>query len=180
MLTGEAIRAIAAATEIYGSRRAIELARDHIPAGARVQELSDYRHLRDLPDHAVILSTGDPMLAGLGMIGNEVIPGISSLQIVAARLHIPLSRFAIVSAHGKDHAEAIAAARDELGRGKYVFLLSDPAFDIREFAGAIGEGYRIALCEELGYPGERIVTGTSSAPPETTSGLFVVIAWKDA
>lgn len=182
MLTEEAICAIAAATEIYGSRRAIELAMHHIPPGARVHELADYRHLSDLPSHAVLLSTGDPMLAGLGMAGSEVVPGISSLQIAAARLRLPLARFSIVSAHGKDHAGAIAEATAELARGKCVFLLSDPSFDPRELAGALDNGagtYRIAVCERLGYPDERIAVGTARDPPAVCSGLFVVVIWKE-
>jgi cobalt-precorrin-7 (C5)-methyltransferase len=180
MLTEEAIRAIATAEEIYGSRRAIELAMHHIPPGTRVHELADYRHLSDLPAHAVLLSTGDPMLAGLGMAGSEVVPGISSLQIAAARLRLPLARFSIVSAHGKDHAGAIAEALAELARGKCVFLLSDPSFDPRELAAAAGgESCRIAVCERLGYPDERIAVGTARDPPAACSGLFVVVIWKE-
>lgn len=179
MLTEEAIRAIATAEEIYGSRRAIELAMHHIPPGTRVHELADYRHLHDLPAYAVLLSTGDPMLAGLGMAGSEVVPGISSLQIAAARLRLPLARFSIVSAHGKDHAGAIAEATAELARGKAVFLLSDPFFDPRELAANAGDMYRIAVCERLGYPDERISVGTTRDPPAACSGLFVVVIWKE-
>jgi cobalt-precorrin-7 (C5)-methyltransferase len=182
MLTEEAIRAIAAATEIYGSRRAIELAMHQISPGARVHEIGDYRHLGDLPAHAVLLSTGDPMLAGLGMAGSGVVPGISSLQIAAARLRLPLARFSVVSAHGKDHAGAIAEASGELARGRCVFLLSDPSFDPRLLAGAVddgGDGYRIAVCERLGYPDERISVGTARDPPAACSGLFVVVIWKE-
>jgi cobalt-precorrin-7 (C5)-methyltransferase len=182
MLTEEAIRTIAAATEIYGSRRAIELALHHISPGSRVHELADYRHLRDLPPRAVLLSTGDPMLAGLGMAGSEVVPGISSLQIAAARLRLPLARFSVVSAHGKDHAGAITEALGELARGRCIFLLSDPSFDPRVLSKAVdagGDGYRIAVCERLGYPDERISVGTSRDPPSACSGLFVVVIWKD-
>jgi cobalt-precorrin-7 (C5)-methyltransferase len=182
MLTEEAIRVIAAATEIYGSRRAIELATPHIPAGARVHELGEYRHLRELPAHAVLLSTGDPMLAGLGMAGSEVVPGISSLQIAAARLRLPLACFSVVSAHGKDHAGAIAEASGELARGRCVFLLSDPSFDPGLLARALaagGEVCRIAVCERLGYPDERISVGSACDPPAACSGLFVIVIWKE-
>jgi cobalt-precorrin-7 (C5)-methyltransferase len=154
----------------------------HIPPGTRVHELADYRHLSDLPAHAVILSTGDPMLAGLGMAGSDVVPGISSLQIAAARLRLPLARFSVVSAHGKDHAGAIAEASGELARGRSVFLLSDPSFDPRLLAGFVdtgGEGYRIAVCERLGYSDERISVGTVRDPPAACSGLFVVVIWKE-
>ena len=101
MLTAEAARTLRGAALIYGSVRAIALARDHIPPECEVHEIADYRSLRSLPGHAVVLSTGDPMLAGLGYLPGDVIPGISSLQVAFARLKIPLTRAAVVTAHGK-------------------------------------------------------------------------------
>jgi cobalt-precorrin-7 (C5)-methyltransferase len=181
MLTEEAIRAISAAREIYGSRRAIVLAGRHISPGSAVHELADFRHLRDLPDDAVLLSTGDPMLAGLGGSGDLVIPGISSLQVAASRLQIPLARISVVSAHGKDHADAICATIGELSRGRAVFLLAEPAFDLRLAAAAVAArrtDTRIAVCERLGYPDERISVGTAATPPEVCSDLFAILIWE--
>ena len=92
LLTTEAAKAIRAATLIVGSDRAIDLVRDDIPPGCIVQEITDYRRLRTLPDETVLLSTGDPMISGLGYLPGTVIPGISSVQLGAARLHIPLTK----------------------------------------------------------------------------------------
>ncbi|WP_243671176.1 hypothetical protein [Methanoculleus chikugoensis] len=76
MLTPEAATVIAGASLVYGSARAIALARDAIAPGSEVHEIEDYRSLRSLPAHAVVLSTGgDPMLAGLGYLPGEVVPG---------------------------------------------------------------------------------------------------------
>ena len=66
MLTEEAIRVIASAPSVYGSDRAIELAREYIPKRCDVRSIDDFKNLSHLPEDAVILSTGDPMLAGLG------------------------------------------------------------------------------------------------------------------
>jgi len=178
MLTVEAVMAISGAALIYGSRRAIELASVHIGEGAEVHEIVDYGSLRDLPDHAVVLSTGDPMLAGLGYLGGEIIPGISSLQVAAARIHVPVQRLSVVTAHGRDHGAAINETVQEISRGKVVFLVADPGFDIREMGAVLRherEGIEIVLCENLGYPDERIVRGTPANPPSPESGMFCLV-----
>ncbi|MDD4455529.1 MAG: cobalt-precorrin-7 (C(5))-methyltransferase [Candidatus Methanomethylophilaceae archaeon] len=176
MMTAEAVAVIAGASLIYGSARAITLARDVVPPGCEVHEITDYRNLRSLPAHTVVLSTGDPMLAGLGYLPGEVVPGISSLQVAFARLKVPLARAAVVSAHGKDHARAVADTREEVLRGRVVFLIADPAFDVKALAAALPPGTRIAVCEDLGYPEERIVVGTGAEPPAPRGDLFVVVA----
>ncbi|MDD1718093.1 MAG: cobalt-precorrin-7 (C(5))-methyltransferase, partial [Methanoregulaceae archaeon] len=151
MLSDAARKAIGGATEIYGSMRAIELVREEISLSANVTVITDYHGLRELPGEAVVLSTGDPMLAGLGYLGGEVIPGISSLQVACSRLRISLVRVAVVDAHGTDHDKAVLQVREELRRGKVVFLLSMPGFDPAMLTEGLCEpagGYRIALCEE--------------------------------
>jgi len=176
MMTASAAAAIAGAAIIYGSDRAIALARPYIREGTVVHEIEDYKRLRSLPADAVVLSTGDPMLAGLGYLGGEVIPGISSMQVAFARLGISLVKSAVVTAHGKDHAAAISDAAAEVSRGKVVFLIADPAFSVRDLAATLPSEVRIAVCEDLGYPEERIAVGTAGEPPVPESGLFVVVA----
>ena len=179
MLTEEAIRVIGEARLIYGSARAIGLAASCIPAGCTVHEITDYSRLRDLPAHAVVLSTGDPMLAGLGYLGGEIIPGISSLQVACARLGLSLARIAVVNAHGKDHDGAIRDTAAEIGRNRLVFLIADPAFPVTALAAALRVPHprcRIAVCEHLGYPDERVMIGSAVDPPAPASDLFVVVA----
>jgi cobalt-precorrin-7 (C5)-methyltransferase len=175
MLTEEAVRAITGATLVMGSGRAIELASRFIPEGCEVQVIADFSSL-SVPDHAVVLSTGDPMLAGLGYLGGEIIPGISSLQLAASRLHIPLEQVTVVQAHGKDHQPAFAGITKALDQGTIVFIIADPKFSIPLLCDTIGEGSEvsIALCEDLGYPEERITVGTVSDPPVPNSRLFSV------
>lgn len=176
MLTGEAIAVLREATLVYGSERAIDLVRDQIPGDCDVRTITDYKKLRELPDHAVVLSTGDPMLAGLGYLPGRVVPGISSLQAAFARLHLPLTRAAVVAAHGRDHAHAIEEAGREVNRGKIVFLIADPEFSLKELVRALPPATKVAVCESLGYPDERIALGTAGHPPETRADLFVVVA----
>jgi len=75
MLTLEAIKALGEASLIYGSQRSIDLVRDHIPPGCTVKIIKDYKKLRELPEQALVLSTGDPMLSGLGYLGGQGHPG---------------------------------------------------------------------------------------------------------
>jgi len=181
LLTEEAIRALKEAVLVFGSERAIELARKYITPGCRTEVLKEYRDLDRLPHDSVLLSTGDPMLEGLGRYGDEVIPGISSLQIAACRLRIPLTRLTAVSAHGRE----IELAREDvlriLDKKDVACLLTAPSFDICGFCESLAGSYPgtpVALCEELGYPGERIATGTVECPPEVRSPLFIVIIGK--
>lgn len=179
MLTPAAARAIEQADVVYGSDRAIELAGPALRPGCPVRLIGDYRALRTLGEGAVVLSTGDPMLSGLGFLPGEVVPGISSLQLALARLHIPWARAAVVPAHGRDHPTAIADAVDLVCRGRVAFVVADPSFSIPSLAAALaphGPEIGIAVCERLGYPDERIAAGTAGAPPVRHSELFVVVA----
>jgi cobalt-precorrin-7 (C5)-methyltransferase len=178
MLTREAILAIEGADRIYGSERAIEMVREYIRSDCRVEKIRDYKNLQDLPRDSVVLSTGDPMLAGLGNLAGDVVPGISSLQVAAARLHVPLARVSVVLAHGRNHETACAETAGELLRGKIVFLVADPGFDVPGLAELLVRSNRdtkIAICEDLGYPGEQIRVGSCGEPPQPGSTLFALL-----
>lgn len=178
LLTEEALHVIQSATLIYGSDRAIEICRLHISSGCTVRTIDDFKALHTLPDDAVILSTGDPMLAGLGYLKGEVVPGISSLQIAAARLRIPLARIVPVVAHGTGHEQGMNDTLDEVLCKKIVFLLADPKFDASELLKrlrALNIPLRIAVCENLGYPHERIATGSLDSPPEISAALYSLV-----
>lgn len=178
LLTEQAILAISGARIIYGSDRAIALAAGYIPTGCNVRKLTTFQPELPFPDDAVVLSTGDPQLAGLGYLGGDIVPGISSLQIAAARLGIPLEQISVVVAHGKEHAQALGEVVTEVGRGKIVYIVTDPKFSMPALGSALagsGKEIFIALCEDLGYPGEKILIGTVSEPPVPASRLFSVM-----
>lgn len=179
MLTECAIDTIASAKEIWGSRRALEIVSSYLPLSAEIHVISDYKRLKDLDPGAVVLSTGDPMLAGLGYLKGEVIPGISSLQYASAKLGFRLTRTVVVDVHGKDHASGIKRVAEEVERGYLVFVIPDPVFDIETFAEVLFNRcgkIKIAVCERLGYSDERIMEGTSADPPGAETDLFVLVA----
>jgi cobalt-precorrin-7 (C5)-methyltransferase len=182
MLTREAINAIEAAGLIYGSERSIVLAEAYIDQDCRVEIIKDYENLDKLPKDSVVLSTGDPMLAGLGYLGDEVIPGVSSMQLAFARLRLPLEKGTVVSVHGKVKEDAAKEVTDEIGRGKIVFLLADPSFDIIKFAAELsshGTECKLIVCENLGYEHESIGFGNNLRPPSITSELFSLIVTRE-
>jgi cobalt-precorrin-7 (C5)-methyltransferase len=178
LLTQEAIFAIRNAGIIFGSKRAIALAKEHIRCEAH--EITDYT-LRSLPENAVVLSTGDPMLSGLGKYakeGDEIIPGISSLQLACARLFLDIEKLSVITAHARDTGAVKTRLIVELRNGRNVFLLPDSSFGIGEIAGlleSLGLSRRIFVCEKLGYPEERIVAGTTENPPHAGSEMYCVV-----
>ncbi len=177
MLTEAAIMAVQNADVIYGSERAIARAMAFIPSSCAVHVIADYRALRGVPETAVVLSTGDPMLAGLGYLGGEIISGISSYQYACAKLHVPMTKTVIINAHAKDHDQAVADIFFEVKRGKIAFVIADPGFNVAALAMQLHEELqdcRIAVCERLGYPDESIRIGDAHDPPLPSSPLFVV------
>jgi cobalt-precorrin-7 (C5)-methyltransferase len=176
LLTEEAINAIRNAKQCYGSDRAITLAASVIPPDCEIHTIVDYGALKGLEGKDVIvLSTGDPMFGGLGYLPGEVIPGISSLQIACARLKISWMRVVALSAHAKDLPDIQQALQDEIRRGKIIFLLADPRFDIEACAKSLWESgisCDLAVCENLGYPEERIAVGSVAVPPSAEASLF--------
>jgi cobalt-precorrin-7 (C5)-methyltransferase len=177
MLTEEAIKAIRDANVVYGSARALELAKAHIRGEARV--LTNFSKFEDNED-VCILSTGDPMLSGLGKKAPnnaQIISGISSLQLACARWKIDIADTVVVTTHGRNPSES----KDELKRlitlGRMLFVLPDPCFDLGKictFLNACGYTGDVVLFEDLGYEKERITVGSLQTPPERMSDLFCV------
>jgi len=178
LLTEEAISAIENAQVIFGSKRALELAKEYIKCKANI--LTDYT-LKDLPGNAVVLSTGDPMLSGLGKYAktvDEIIPGISSLQLACARLHLDIEDISVITAHSRNIEVVKKRLLSELDRGKNVFLLPDSSFgalEVAEFLNDHGLMREIAVCKHLGYSDERIVMGTSEEPPSVETDMYCIV-----
>jgi cobalt-precorrin-7 (C5)-methyltransferase len=178
MLTQEAIEAINNATLIYGSERAIDLARLHIQPGCLVHVIADYKKLRELPEEAVILSTGDPMLSGLGYLEGRIVPGISSMQLACARLGISQLNVVPITLHGRavDPNSPVRIA-SEVKSGRCVFLLTDDSTDLAALCRHLeGEGLSVdvAVLTNLGYPEETIELSRTDNPP-MASGLSCVV-----
>ncbi|RLG25994.1 cobalt-precorrin-7 (C(5))-methyltransferase [Methanosarcinales archaeon] len=182
-LTREAIRTIESAAVIYGSKRAIELAQDHIHVKANI--IKDYSGIPFLPDETVVLSTGDPMLSGLGKYkkaGDIVIPGISSMQIACARLGIVEETVEIVTVHGRDYTTEQNRIIEAIEQGRTLFLLPDPkTFGTVELASLLTRHdikATMAVCEKLTYPDEQIRITDTRHPPTVSTNLYCIVVWR--
>jgi len=100
-----------------------------------------------------------PLLEDAG-IDAKVLPGISSIQLFAARLKTPWQDWELVSAHGTDCDPVTAVMKD-----KPVFFLTggklDPAILCQQLTEAGLENLKVTVGERLSYDDERIVSGTA-------------------
>lgn len=126
-----------------------------------------------------MLSIGDPGFSGLLKpilkrsselkedIEIEVVPGVSSILLCAARLQLCWDEVDLfLSFHAKTELEKKAKLVTAVKEGKSVLLLPDPkSFPPDEIAKfllseGINGGTAIAVCEDLTYPQERVITST--------------------
>lgn len=119
-----------------------------------------------------------PLLAERG-IEAEVLPGLSSVQVLAARLGHPWQDWILCSAHGTD-CDPVAA----VCRGKPAFFLTNgpdgPARLCRELVRAgLGE-LAVTVGENLGFEGERVSQMTASRCAEQTFAPLNVLLCEPA
>ena len=179
MLTSEASKVIQHAEIIYGSPRAIELAQEYITCEAK--NIGDYSKINELPSNAVVLSTGDPNLSGLGKYAgpdDEIIPGLSSLQVACARLRVDIADVVVVTAHGRNPTSAALKFRQAIESGSTVFLLPSPEMGVDMVASTLesfGLDVPIAVLEQLGYPDEHVEVGNVDKTPLVNSLLYCIM-----
>ena len=112
-----------------------------------------------------LLSTGDPGFSGIlkpilelsDDVEIEVVPGISSLQLCAAKLQIPWDNTNLITLHGKGLSNLLLRL---INNGKPTIIL--PNFKVDELiryliSNGIDGDRKAVVCEKLGYPDERIV-----------------------
>ncbi|MBQ9015934.1 MAG: precorrin-6y C5,15-methyltransferase (decarboxylating) subunit CbiE [Firmicutes bacterium] len=116
-----------------------------------------------------------PVLKEAG-IEAEILPGISSIQVFAARLGQPWQDWRLVSAHGTD-CDAVA----EVMQGRPVFFLTGGRLGPAELARQLTEAglgaLELAAGERLTYEDERIMRGTAEEFTQMTfAPLSVMLA----
>lgn len=172
-MTAECAAALRNARCILGAKRLLE----HLPRGCtdnriaavRAQELLDA--ILGQQGGCVVVFSGDagfysgargllPLLAQRG-IPVQVLPGVSSVQLFAARLGRPWQDWELVSAHGVD-CNVIGA----VSRGKPAFFLTGGALGPGELCRMLadaGLGFLpVAVGENLSGPEEKITTSTAA------------------
>ena len=119
------------------------------------------------------MSTGDPGFSGVlntvlrisaekgfGKENIEVVPGISSLQLAAAKNHIQWDNANVMTFHGRENIEDILPV---INNGKTTIALpSRKVKDMAQFLldNGVSEDRKVVVCERLSYPNERIVEST--------------------
>lgn len=177
-LTKKAVDTVKTSDYTVGSTRAIDLFDDvNNKIAFNVKDLLD--KLERGVDLAIegntvsILSTGDPGFSGVLntvlRIANEknfpeekieVIPGISSLQLAAARNHIQWDNANVMTFHGRENIEDILKV---INNGKTTIAL--PSKKVRDMAqflldNGVDEHREVVVCERLSYDDEKIVRST--------------------
>ncbi|MBI5459994.1 precorrin-6y C5,15-methyltransferase (decarboxylating) subunit CbiE [Methanobacterium sp.] len=172
-LTTASIKVVESVDVLVGSQRALDLFPGFVGETLvlRARNMDEMMKksvsLVDEGKNVAILSTGDPGFSGvLKPILNlrndlelEVIPGISSLQLAAARLQLPWDQVNLLTLHGKGNSEVIL---DFLDNGKPTIVLPD--FRVEKLAQFLLENgtppeRKVAVCEKLSYPDERLFKG---------------------
>lgn len=186
-LTREAWEALEQAEPVLGARRLLE----SLPAvegqtrlaAARADEIMTLLREVDAPRPCVVFSGDTGFHSGatglLALLRAEgvpfrVLPGVSSVQLLAARLGEPWQDWALYSAHGAD-CDVVSAVM----AGKSAFFLTDgahtPAALCRALTDAGLGALRAAVGENLSGINERVVIGTAAACAETAFAPLSVL-----
>ena len=186
-MTAEAARAMEEAEVLIGAQRMLAAASE-----SRAEKFAEYRAeaiLAIIREHmekeiAVLFSGDTGFYSGasklIGLLEREeiafrVLPGLSSVQLLAARIGKPWQDWNLVSAHGME-CDPVAEVR----KGKDVFFLTGgretPGSICRELAEAGYGELRAVVGEELGYPEERVRRGSvRELAGEEFKGLSVLL-----
>jgi cobalt-precorrin-7 (C5)-methyltransferase len=170
-LTKEAEDVVNSSEIVIGSKRALKLFPDmraeKIELNAQnMGEMLKLAVSKAVDDNMVaLLSTGDPGFSGLlkpiqkikGNLDLEVVPGISSIQLCAAKLQIPWDEANIITMHGKGFSSRLLPL---LSNGRPTIIL--PNNTINETVNYLMEkeidpNRAAAVCENLSYENEKVV-----------------------
>lgn len=181
-ITALAKKSVQNAEIVIGAKRALNLFQD-CTKGETV--LMTAQNVKDALEYGVksseegkevvVLSTGDPGFSGLlgsliktagKDVNVEVIPGVSSMQVCAARLCMRWDTVELISFHADPSLEKKTRLVEALKGGKTVMLLPDPKnftpADVAKFLidNGVGGETSVGVCENLTLDNERVVVST--------------------
>ncbi|HSQ02159.1 MAG TPA: precorrin-6y C5,15-methyltransferase (decarboxylating) subunit CbiE [Methanobacterium sp.] len=169
-LTFKARKTVESSDIIIGSGRALELFSDveaeKLVLGVRnMDEMLKVAVSKACEGNSVaLLSTGDPGFSGLlkpilklaGELELEIVPGVSSVQLCAAKLNISWDEANIITMHGKGISKEIL---NMLANGKPTIIIPNKTIEeITRFLieNGVDPKRDVAVCEKLSYSDERI------------------------
>lgn len=196
-VTPIARRIVQKAQLVVGSERVLELFRSDIKGEALALTAKNFKQAIKYASecakkgmNVVLISTGDPGFAGLlgtaaklleGEIELEVTPGISAVQVCAARLKISWDEAVLISFHEGADECGKKMLLEAVKSGKTAIILPDPkGFTPKDIAqhlishGAYGE-IPVFICENLTLEDERVSKGTLREVPSYGPGTLCVM-----
>ncbi|GAB4307133.1 MAG: cobalt-precorrin-7 (C(5))-methyltransferase [Methanobacteriaceae archaeon] len=191
-LTFKAVTTVESSDIIIGSKRALDLfeniKKEKIYLDASNVKESVKYGIEKVKEgfNVTMLSTGDPGFSGLlktvqsagKNFDIEVIPGISSIQLCAARLQIPWDKADLITMHGKGVSIELFS---KINNGRPTIIL--PNLKIEEIVRllldkGIDPGKKAAVCERLGYDDERLIkTSLENLLNEDFSYMCVMVIY---
>jgi precorrin-6B C5,15-methyltransferase / cobalt-precorrin-6B C5,C15-methyltransferase len=182
-LSAPALEALACAEVVVGASRHLDSV--PLPSSASRVVLGPVEPAleRLAGRRSVVLASGDPGFFGIVRLlrerGHEpvVLPARSSLQLLFARLGRSWDDVAVVSAHGRDLRPAVNVCRARAA----VAVLTAPGAGPAEIGAALdGWPRTLVVAEDLGGPGERLVTlPAAEAAARDWHPLTVVLSLRD-
>ncbi len=182
-MTNEVRRVLREADCLIGARRMLEAAgagakRQH-EAVAPEEIAAHIRESRDCCRFAVLLSGDTGFFSGakrlLPLLEDcevEILPGLSSLQVLCARLRVSYEDVVCRSLHGRD-GDVIPDVR----QNRRVFVLVGGAEGVSGLCHTLTEAglaeVQVSVGERLGYPEEQV---TSGRPPELMGRSFAPLS----
>lgn len=183
-MTLECAAALKAAGCIIGAKRLLE----QLPEGCTQNRIAAIRpdailaKIQEQDTDCAVVYSGDtgfysgtrgllPLLAEAGITA-AVLPGVSSVQLLSARLGRPWQDWNLVSAHGTECGVIGAVTA-----GKPAFFLTGGALGPAEICARLTEAGLGALLvtvgENLSYPNEKITAGTAA---ELAAGTYAPLS----
>ncbi|WP_051227952.1 precorrin-6y C5,15-methyltransferase (decarboxylating) subunit CbiE [Oceanospirillum beijerinckii] len=133
----------------------------------RLTELKDQLTDRLSDDQTIcVLASGDPLFFGIGrwlkqhfeQWGISFYPAVSSIQAACHKLGLSLQDVQVVSLHGRP----LISLRRHLKQNQTLVMLTDkhsyPESIVQECLTAGFTGFTLTVCEDMGYPQERVTT----------------------
>ena len=187
-----ALEWISEAQVLAGGSRHLELvpeyAGEKLPLKSPLSESLEEIARISATKRIAVLCSGDPMFFGIGStladrFGRErlvVVPNITSVQALCARVCESLDKIDTVSFHGRKGETGIGRVLDSLACGRKVAVITDPEhmpqWIARELARSPYSECKLTIGEDLGAPTERVRSfSPSDAADEEFSPLNVIL-----
>ncbi len=193
--TADVVLASSRLLDVFKRYEEYEAVKERITVINKVPEtvayIKEWFSHRSAPGPLVLLASGDPFFFGIGrrMVEEfgkeriEIIPDLSSMQEAFARINEPWDDAFCISVHGGPDIAKRRALPYKMAdipwllekHGKLA-ILTDKQNNPAEIARVVNSAFRtphsaliIHVCEHLGYPDEKITSGT---PEEIAAGSF--------